>query len=257
VNWALLTVTFAGGKAIVEVKIDDQRQMVGSIAGQLGMGDPDLTDGQRPSCEGLVDGRDRKIGRERPEPRARRRELVKPVPSEGPLGEGISPVVEVADDQRWEVGRFAEQRVIEQMQNLPVSLALGQAKVPMDQVEGTLRAGDDSHLSPSGLPVLQPQRDLVVVPKGPSREDEIAIPSPFEFDVELKKKGHRMQGLDQPARLIVMASPRDIAINFLKTDQVGVLIFDDFDDPFQSIAAVTSADAFMDIITKNSHIPLA
>ena len=55
------------------------------------------------------------VGRERAEPRPGRGHLVEPVAGERAVGQGVAPVVEVADDQGRQVGRLAEERVLEQV----------------------------------------------------------------------------------------------------------------------------------------------
>ena len=62
-----------------------------------------------------------------------------------------------------------------------------------------------------------------------------------------------MKGLDELTRLVVVPRSSHVTVHFLKTDQVGVLILDDLDDPIQTVASITPADAFMNIVTEQSH----
>ena len=66
-------------------------------------------------------------------------------------------------------GGFAEQRMLEQVPDLPVSFALGQAKVPVHQMDGAFRRLDDRHLGTARFPLLQAQRDMVMVADRPAR----------------------------------------------------------------------------------------
>jgi hypothetical protein len=44
-----------------------------------------------------------------------------------------------------------------------------------------------------------------------------------------------------------------IAGDLLQTNQIGVLFFDDLDDPLQTVEPITAADAFVDVVTQKSH----
>ena len=65
--------------------------------------------------------------------------------------------------------------------------------------------------------------------------------------------GLNAQSVDELPRLVVVPGSRHVPVHFLKADQVRVLVFDDLDDSFETIAAVAPADAFMDVITQESH----
>jgi hypothetical protein len=62
-----------------------------------------------------------------------------------------------------------------------------------------------------------------------------------------------VKGLDELTRLVVVPRSRHVTIHFLEADQVGVLILDDLDDPLQTVATITPADAFMNIVAEQSH----
>ena len=99
-----------------------------------------------------------------------RRHLVEQVPGERPGRQRVPPVVEVADDQGRQVGRLAEQVVLQEVSDLPVAFALGQAEVPVDQVQGPLRRLHDHALGAARLLVPQPQRELVLAAVRPARQ---------------------------------------------------------------------------------------
>ena len=54
-------------------------------------------------------------------------------------------------------------------------------------------------------------------------------------------------------RLIVVARAAGIVIDLLQADQVRILVLDDFDDPFQPVPPIASADAFVDVVTQEPH----
>ena len=127
-----------------------RRRRVPASSGRSGV--PDL---HRAADERLVERGDRPVGRERAEPRSRRRHLHEAVFRERAFCQRVEPVVEIADDHRRQMGRLVEEGVVEQVPDLPVPLALGQAQVPVDQVQGTLRRPDDRHLAPRGFRLLR------------------------------------------------------------------------------------------------------
>ena len=227
--------------------------MIGRVASEFRVGDAHMANVKGPAGERLVDRRDRQVRGERPEPRAGGCQLVEPMDGHGSSGERVAPVVEVTDDERGEVGCLAEQAVLEQMQGLPVPFALGQAEVPVDQVERSFGAIDHGQLRSPRPSVIEAQRDLVVRPKWPPRKAEIAVSAVLPLDVELEEVRGGVEGLGQRMRLIVMPRSRHVAVDLLKTDQVGILVFDHLDNAVEAITAVTPADAFVDVVAEESH----
>ena len=63
----MLAVMAARVAWMFEMKVDDQRQVVGGVAGQSGVGDPDLADGQGTTGERLIQRGHWPVGGERPE----------------------------------------------------------------------------------------------------------------------------------------------------------------------------------------------
>jgi len=62
--------------------------------------------------------------------------------------------------------------------------------------------------------------------------------------------GCGVESIGQPVRLVVVARPRDVPVDLLKADKIGVLVGHDLHDPFERIAAITPADPFVDVIAE-------
>ena len=52
----------------------------------------------------------------------------------------------------------------------------------------------------------------------------------------------RVQRLAELLGLIVVARSRDVAVDFLQTDQVGVLGLNDLDNPLETVTTIATAD---------------
>ena len=110
-----------------------------------------MTDRQWTSGERLVERDDGPVGRKRPKPRSRCGHLHKAMRGERASSECVEPVVEVADDQSRQVSRLVKEGVLEQVLYLPVPLALGEAQVPVHQMERPLGRLDHGELRPRGF----------------------------------------------------------------------------------------------------------
>ena len=88
---------------------------------------------------------------------------------------------------------------------------------------------------------------------GQRDRSEVAVAAVLQPHVELVKVGHGVEGLGQLTRLVVVPRSPHVPIDLLEADQVGILVLDDLDDPFQAVAAVATADAFMDVVAQESH----
>src|SRR4051794_25250725 len=109
------------------MKVDHQRQMVGSLPGQCRVNDAGLMHCDRAANESLVQGAHWHPGGKRAEPRWRSSDLREPVVCKRPGGQRVSPIIEVARDDRWLDGRGQKVMMSQQVPHLPVSLALCQA----------------------------------------------------------------------------------------------------------------------------------
>jgi hypothetical protein len=165
-------------------------------------------------------------------------------------GERVAPIVRIADNERGQLVRFAKQRMRQQVISLPVAFSLGQAQVPVHQVQRALGRLDHGQLSPSRLFAIQSQRNLVPPDKRPSRQNQIAVAARAEVDVALIEVRRRAKVLGQQFRLVVVPRPSDVLIDLLEADQVGVFQLDDFDDPLELVASIASANALMDVVTQ-------
>ena len=92
-----------------------------------------------------------------------------------------------------------------------------------------------------------------MLPERPARQQQVAVAPFLQPDVELVEVGGGVEGLDELAGLVVVPRSRHVPVHLLKADQVRVLVLDDLDHPLETVAAVTTADAFVDVITKKSH----
>ena len=101
--------------------------MVGRLARQARVDNSGMADFQGAADESLVERNDGPVGRERPEPGPRGRDLSEAVGRKRTSSQCVEPVVEVADDQGRQMGRLAEEGVLEQVARLPVPFALGKA----------------------------------------------------------------------------------------------------------------------------------
>ena len=59
-----------------------------------------------------------------------------------------------------------------------------------------------------------------------------------------------MQRLAELLGLIVVARPRDVTVDLLQADQVGVLGLDDLDDPLETVTTITTADPLMNVVAQ-------
>jgi hypothetical protein len=231
-----------------ELKIDQERQMVRGVAGQSRVDDSCVANDERAADIRLVERHDRPVGRERPKAGSGRGNLRETVVRHRTLGQRVEPVVEVADDQGWQVGRLAKQGVVEQVPGLPVPLPLRQAQVPVDEMDEALRCFDDHDLGATGFFPVVAERNLMADPKRPARQHEIAVTARSETHIELEEVGRYLQGRRQPVRLIVVSRPRDVPVDLLKADEIGFLVGDDLHNAFERITAIAAADPFVDVI---------
>jgi hypothetical protein len=84
----------------------------------------------------------------------------------------------------------------------------------------------------------------------PTRKQQIAIAAMFQRYIHLKKLCRDMKLLSQQVRLIAKTRSTDVVVDFLKTNQVWILMLDDLDNPFEPIASIASADAFMNVVAQ-------
>ena len=62
--------------------------------------------------------------------------------------------------------------------------------------------------------------------------------------------GRRMQAPRSDSGLVVVARPRDVPVDLLQADEVGVLGLDDLDDPLEAVAAIASADSLVNVVAQ-------
>ena len=92
---------------MLQMEIDDERQVVGGVAGQARVDDPGVADLERTAYERLVERDDRPVGRERAEPGPRRRDLHEAMSANGPLASVLSQSLK---SPTISVGRCADSR---------------------------------------------------------------------------------------------------------------------------------------------------
>src|SRR5262245_39722864 len=75
----------------------------------------------------------------------------------------------------------------------------------------------------------------------------------FEPHIELEEMGREPEGLGEPPRLVVVPRTRNMTVHFLETNDVWVLVLDDFDDPVEAVSAVAAPDSLVNVIAQESH----
>ena len=172
---------------------------------------------------------------------------------ERPGGERIPPVVEVSDDERWQSSRFPEQVVLDDMPRLPVPLLLGQSEMQVCQMQRANGRFNHDQLSTAWLALMPRHGNLVMASKRPARHQQVSIAAVSDLDVELKQMTGRLEPLNEHLWLIVKSTATDVSIDLLQADDVGRLGFDDVDDSFKAIQAVSAADTLVNVETQEPH----
>ena len=153
---------------MAELKINDEGKMIRGLACQVRMDDPHVVDFDQASGEHLVEREEWPACRERAEPSPRDGDLVKLVVGERAMRQGVPPVVKIPGYQCREGVGFSKERMLQEMSDLPVPLLLGQAKVPVDDVERPLGRLDDGELGAPWLAFPQSERNLMHPGERPS-----------------------------------------------------------------------------------------
>src|SRR5215212_504159 len=86
----------------------------------------------------------------------------------------------------------------------------------------------------------------------PAGQDQVAVAPLLARDVQLIRVVLRPQLIGQQPRLVIVAGAEDVSVTFLKTYNVGALVLDDLDDPFEPVAAVV-AYALVDVVAEQAH----
>src|SRR5271166_6114435 len=133
--------------------------------------------------------------------------------------------------------------LVEQVADLPVPLALDQPEVPVHEEKRARGTVDDGKLRSAWLPPALAERDLVNALERPTREEKVAVAAVADGNVELIEIGGRFERLGQARRLVVVPRAPNAPVDFLETDQVGLFVCDDPDNPLEAIAAVAPANA--------------
>ena len=87
----------------------------------------------------------------------------------------------------------------------------------------------------------------------PAGENQVAVSTPFQMHIHLIQRIGRVEGFGEQARLMVESRTADVAVDFLQTDEIGVLFLDNVDNPFNPVSTVAPADSFVDIVTQQPH----
>ncbi len=203
--------------------------------------------------EGLIQRAHRKIGRKCAEPRNRAGNLNKVMPGKRPRRQRVSPVIAVAGDQRRQMGRFAKQRVFEQVSRLPVPFPFGQAQVPMHHAKGSLGRIDHRDLCAPRLAAAMTQRNLMLGDKRPTREQQIAVAAVLQSDVQLLHVGNGPKMIQQQLVLVVIVRASHIPIDLLQADNVRIFIFNNRDDPLEAVPTIATTDSLMNVVTQQTH----
>jgi hypothetical protein len=82
----------------------------------------------------------------------------------------------------------------------------------------------------------------------------LPYPPLFQPDVGLVETRDGTEVVGESFGLIVAARSRDVAIDFLQTDQVGVLVFNDRQHALQHITPVATADSFVNVVAQHTHV---
>src|SRR6266446_6199455 len=94
---------------------------------------------------------------------------------------------------------------------------------------------------------------MMMALKRPTRQDQIAVTSLLVRTIHLKKRVFKVKVPGHHLRLVVEARPARVVIDLLQTDQVRVLLLDHLQNPFQAVAPVAAANAFVNVVAKKSH----
>ena len=122
--------------------------------------------------------------------------------------------------------------------------------MPVHQVERSLGRLDHGELRPAGFSPLASERDLVTRAERPARENQVAVASALEPHVELIEVSRRMERLAEFPGLVVVPRSRDVTVDLLQADHVGVLGLDDLDDPLEAVATIATADPLMNVVAQ-------
>ena len=130
----------------------------------------------------------------------------KPCRANGPAASVLRQSLRVAGHEHRQLAGLAKQRMREQVVHLPVPLLLGQAQVPVHELQRTLGRVDHGQLRAARLLAPQPQRDLMARVKRPPRQNQVAVAAGLEPHGGLPQVGHGVEVPGQQVRLIVKAA---------------------------------------------------
>ena len=249
-----VSVLGVGEQIFVEVEINDQWEMVRGAfrersANQAGFANEDVA-----AREGFIERTDGSVSGERTKLRGRSGDLFERVIGEWTFAESIAPVIRVPNDDGGDLSGFAEERVVEQMPHLPVTFLLGEAEMPVGDVQVPFGSFDHRELRSAGFAATESQRDLMMCLKRPARQQQVSVTAGADADIQLMHVRGGFEMFGQHLGLMVKLRTLDVQVDFLQADDVGVLLLDDRDDPFNLVAPVETADAFVDVVAKEAHI---
>ena len=134
-----------------------------------------------------------------------------------------------------------------------MTFPFAQPKMPVDELDWPFGSLNDGHLGTAWLIVLPRQLDLMMAFQRPSRQQQVAVSSSLDMDVELKQAVFECKMRCQAIRLIFETAAANIAVNLLQAENVGFFSFNHFEDAVQSITSIATADSFVDVIAEYSH----
>src|SRR5205823_5371628 len=84
---------------------------------------------------------------------------------------------------------------------------------------------------------------------------QIAVTAGLEANGGLAQASHGFEAIGQQARLIVITRAAHMVIDLLQANQIGILLLDHVDDPFEVVAPVAPADSLMNVVAQKPHRP--
>ena len=132
------------------MKVDDERQMVRGAFGQSAPHDAHVSHANPAADKGLVERTHRQVRRERAKPRNRRGQLVKALRLEGD-GQPVPPVVESPMISVGRLSAWRNERVGQDVRDLPPPLPFDQPQMPMHHVQQSFGRLDHRQLGAGGF----------------------------------------------------------------------------------------------------------
>ncbi len=143
--------------------------------------------------------------------------------------------------------------VTQQAVRLPVPLTFAQTQVPVAEMQRPIGCIDNHKLRAARLPPAHSQTNVMLRGKRPARENQIPVAADLVTDVDLKIARARFESLSQHVRLIVIVGAPRFPSDFLQTDQVRLLLFNNLRDAVEVVPPVADANGFVNVISEKSH----